>query len=447
MDSVFQPFVQGPGFQNAAVSGASLPSDYIDPTQPFDPASLYEYVPSNGQSLSMPPYNETYGSNGVVPNMDDGSSGYSTLPPMTDLTFANMSTNMSNQFDALSTIPAESGNFGDIPRQWSNFTQTQTGPPMTNSAPRYAYYPSTVTHSSAAAQTSMFTSPIRFLEIPDIPDVQNVPNVQSVPQPHPSQNPFPHGQVMMSAGAPTTNSGTGFRQSRNTPTFPQSGVSAGSAHQRRNQRAASFAPVSTVSAHHRVRSSTHSSRGRTRPTSMTATTTHTNAPPTQQPMTQSQRSHASATTAPPTRPTERPEYQTTQYQPSADRVSENNELHELLRNLNPSEFRALYETHLARSSRINPSYFIQQSARKKLLDSPQKSRPEPKETDELTINMECKICMGQLVDTVLLPCGHATLCRWCADEHIPSHNGYPRGKASCPLCREPVRQKHRIYFP
>ncbi|QSS62301.1 hypothetical protein I7I51_04478 [Histoplasma capsulatum] len=46
------------------------------------------------------------------------------------------------------------------------------------------------------------------------------------------------------------------------------------------------------------------------------------------------------------------------------------------------------------------------------LDCAEDGRPEPKETEELTVNLECKVCMSQLIDTVVLPCGHAVLCRW-----------------------------------
>lgn len=78
------------------------------------------------------------------------------------------------------------------------------------------------------------------------------------------------------------------------------------------------------------------------------------------------------------------------------------------------------------------------------LDDQSDGRPEPKETEELMLNLECKICMSQAVDTVLLPCGHAILCRWCARQHLewtvtPRPN--PKGYGQCPLCRTPVKQK------
>ncbi|EEH46035.2 uncharacterized protein PADG_02185 [Paracoccidioides brasiliensis Pb18] len=81
---------------------------------------------------------------------------------------------------------------------------------------------------------------------------------------------------------------------------------------------------------------------------------------------------------------------------------------------------------------------------KKGLDNQNDGRPKAKETEELTVNMECKACLSQLVDTVVLPCGHAVLCRWCADQHMPSSRvdrTKPRGSATCPMCRKPVKQK------
>jgi hypothetical protein len=104
--------------------------------------------------------------------------------------------------------------------------------------------------------------------------------------------------------------------------------------------------------------------------------------------------------------------------------------------MHPADFQAMYEESLRHGW-----------AQKKGLDIPQNDRPEPKETEELTLNMECKVCMAQLIDTVLLPCGHAILCRWCADQQFPTHKGHIKSKAPCPMCRETVRQRNRIYFP
>ncbi|PLB35819.1 C3HC4 finger protein [Aspergillus candidus] len=109
----------------------------------------------------------------------------------------------------------------------------------------------------------------------------------------------------------------------------------------------------------------------------------------------------------------------------------------------------LYHEAIAQSQRRYETLDINgQSPLPKSLDSKNDGRPEPKETDDLTVNMECKICMSQLVDTVMLPCGHAILCRWCAEQHMPSgaDRTRPKSKALCPVCRGPVKYKFRIYL-
>jgi hypothetical protein len=73
----------------------------------------------------------------------------------------------------------------------------------------------------------------------------------------------------------------------------------------------------------------------------------------------------------------------------------------------------------------------------------QKGRPEPLEDEELKVECECKVCFGQLADTVLLPCKHLVLCRWCADALGAKERqlGAPRrgGKVVlCPVCRVEV---------
>lgn len=77
----------------------------------------------------------------------------------------------------------------------------------------------------------------------------------------------------------------------------------------------------------------------------------------------------------------------------------------------------------------------------KRLDNMNDGRPEAKESSELSVRLDCKICMTQLIDTVVFPCGHAALCRWCADLHIPPDRLDSRKPANCPVCRGPVEKK------
>ncbi|KAL4817131.1 hypothetical protein BDW67DRAFT_184205 [Aspergillus spinulosporus] len=431
MDSGFAPsYMQEPGLQTAGVPGMSLPSDYNLP-QPFDAASLYEVVSSSSvQGLSMPPYSGPFLPNDDISTMNNRSSGFSTAPPVSSATFANMgtidmNTNTSDSFDTFSSTQNMSNVFTNLPRQWPTAAQPPTNISAVGSMPRFSYVSNTNTHTSPHAQTTqMYTVPARFSE------------AQDEPQHRPTPNPF---AVAFSALEPVSNSGASFRASRNAPSFPQSGSSAGSSHHRRSQRTTTLTPTPVIPAHHRARS-IQSSRVRTRPASMTSTTTYTGTPSAQQQTAQSQSNQPaiSTTLETSTRPTGRLEYTSMQHQASSRNLHDDTYLDELLRDM-PSQYRAIYRNSLAGSPALSKT--------KKLVDAPKEARPEPKETEEMTINMECKICMSQVVDTVLLPCGHAILCRWCADELMPSSKACFKERATCPMCREPVKQKHRIYFP
>lgn len=65
----------------------------------------------------------------------------------------------------------------------------------------------------------------------------------------------------------------------------------------------------------------------------------------------------------------------------------------------------------------------------------------------MMVKLDCKICMEQIVDTVILPCGHAALCRWCAEIHIPPRSDDSTrpayGNIKCPICRMDVKRKVR----
>ncbi|KAL4764623.1 C3HC4 finger protein [Aspergillus foveolatus] len=437
MDSGFTPsYMQEAGLHSTGVPGMSLPSDYGLP-QPFDAASLYEVVSSsNVQGLPMPPYSGPFLPNDEVSTLNNRSSGITTAPPVTSASFANMgtidmNTNTSNSFDTFSSAQTMSNVFTNLPRQWPPASQPPTNISMAGPMPRFSYFSNANTHTSSPAQTAqMFTAPTRLSE------------VQDEPQHRPTPNPF---AVAFSALDPVSNSGASYRSSRNVHAFPHSGSSAGSSHHRRNQRTTTLTPTPVIPAHHRARS-IQSSRVRTRPASMTSTTTYTGTPSIQQQTTQSQSNQPaiSTTLETSTRPTARLEYASMQHQRSSRNLHDDPYLDELLRDV-PSQYRAIYRNSLAGTPAPSKT--------KKLVEAPKEARPEPKETEEMTINMECKICMGQVVDTVLLPCGHAILCRWCADELMPSSKGCLKERASCPMCREPVKQKatdsiqHRIYFP
>lgn len=76
-------------------------------------------------------------------------------------------------------------------------------------------------------------------------------------------------------------------------------------------------------------------------------------------------------------------------------------------------------------------------------------RPAPLEDEQMTVKLDCKICLSQIADTACLPCGHLSMCVWCADQAIPvSQNDKTRPQsrnARCPVCRKGVKQRVKIY--
>ncbi|KAI1975547.1 hypothetical protein LOZ53_004400 [Ophidiomyces ophidiicola] len=71
--------------------------------------------------------------------------------------------------------------------------------------------------------------------------------------------------------------------------------------------------------------------------------------------------------------------------------------------------------------------------------------PEPIDKSELLVNFQCKVCLSQRIDTVLIPCGHVALCRWCSKRWIPRNT--LQSSANCPICAKTVHSKYRIYVP
>ena len=58
---------------------------------------------------------------------------------------------------------------------------------------------------------------------------------------------------------------------------------------------------------------------------------------------------------------------------------------------------------------------------------------------EIPDSLECIICMENLKEVMLEPCGHVCICRACAERlRLPS------GRVKCPVCR--IRAKTRTVF-
>ncbi|KAL1860127.1 hypothetical protein Plec18170_002076 [Paecilomyces lecythidis] len=127
------------------------------------------------------------------------------------------------------------------------------------------------------------------------------------------------------------------------------------------------------------------------------------------------------------------------------------QLNNVLRAMRPEDAEALrmYEEGISRSRRFHHTQTAAEEPPSMGLDNQNDGRPEPKEAEEMNVSLECKVCLSQIVDTVLIPCGHAVLCRWCANQHMPSSRAdhtRPKKPAACPMCRKPVKQKFRIYL-
>jgi len=50
----------------------------------------------------------------------------------------------------------------------------------------------------------------------------------------------------------------------------------------------------------------------------------------------------------------------------------------------------------------------------------------------------CKICFDNVVNCVILPCGHLAICMDCS-------NGLRRHSRQCPVCRGPILQAKQVY--
>jgi len=60
---------------------------------------------------------------------------------------------------------------------------------------------------------------------------------------------------------------------------------------------------------------------------------------------------------------------------------------------------------------------------------------------------ECVVCMAACVSTVLLPCGHLCLCINCANTFQQLRQRPESKGVSCPLCRLPITNMHRVFLP
>lgn len=85
----------------------------------------------------------------------------------------------------------------------------------------------------------------------------------------------------------------------------------------------------------------------------------------------------------------------------------------------------------------------------------QESRPPALPSEAMITNIACRICDEQRTDTLVLPCYHLSICRWCAQimrdrsrqEMRALHDQIPGQGWRCPLCRKAVIETRRVYIP
>lgn len=80
----------------------------------------------------------------------------------------------------------------------------------------------------------------------------------------------------------------------------------------------------------------------------------------------------------------------------------------------------------------------------------QTRRPPQRSREDLMLNMACKICLEQPINTIVDPCFHAAMCRWCAQiykaEAIDETGRFDRRLWKCPICRKQIKEVRRFYL-
>ncbi|KAB8075936.1 hypothetical protein BDV29DRAFT_155177 [Aspergillus leporis] len=335
--------------------------------------------------------------------------------------------NMQNQFGGSVNMPnSEQLQYGNNGHQWSDHSHAGHQRPSvaTGQVASPAMSPPNQYYQTIFPQTLQ-----QYVPYPMPTPVSHATNNQSVSS----------SALRMDVPAVSSPNRQASFRPRQFSQFPQAGVTPATIHHRRQHRTHSIASsVPSVQQQH-TRTSSQNLHVRSRPP--VRDTNYLNIPTPQIPG-----SHAARLAIPPSEmaPGETP-YPPPLTAQERGELARRLHMRELLRSAQSSESHALhyYEENYLRPQRRQLEEAVSHS---RGLDDQKDGRPEPKEDKDLTVNLECKICMSQLVDTVLIPCGHAILCRWCAEQHTRPDRSRPKASVLCPLCRAPVKQKIRIYL-
>jgi hypothetical protein len=108
--------------------------------------------------------------------------------------------------------------------------------------------------------------------------------------------------------------------------------------------------------------------------------------------------------------------------------------------------------HEARESIAETQHDFTASTRALTIDT--QERPAPTAAAEMVINIACPICTDHPIDVILFPCGHACMCKFCAEICVPTRPNLPyalppepRGyKGRCPKCRRDVKEVRPFFL-
>jgi len=114
-------------------------------------------------------------------------------------------------------------------------------------------------------------------------------------------------------------------------------------------------------------------------------------------------------------------------------------LHSIFRKIQPSTYTIRFDDgEIAQYNifRIGDQY--DRVGTRRLTISPLTFEPEPEPCNDPHQKM-CTVCMIQCVNTVLVPCGHACMCKGCANRVF-------EGRVKCPICQQRIQVIQRMYY-
>lgn len=77
-------------------------------------------------------------------------------------------------------------------------------------------------------------------------------------------------------------------------------------------------------------------------------------------------------------------------------------------------------------------------------------RPEPRRSEDLQVDFGCKICQEQRIDTISMPCMHASMCSYCAEiwkSGCRDEDGrFVKEMWTCPICRRRISENRKFHI-